>query len=128
MARLARSEYVDPKEIQILHCYQKCVRGAFLCGDDERSGRCFEHRRQWIREKLEFLASVFGIDVLTYTILSNHFHVVLRSRPDVVAGWSDDKVARQWLKLHPFRKNKDGSAAEPTEADIGTIVNNRERA
>ena len=38
-----------------------------------------------IRDRLEFLASVFAIDVLTYTVLSNHLHLVLRSRPDVAA-------------------------------------------
>ena len=27
----------------------------------------------------------FGIDLLSFAILSNHFHLILRSRPDVVA-------------------------------------------
>jgi hypothetical protein len=55
--------------------------------------------------------------------MSNHIHLVLRSRPDVVASWSDDEVARRWLRLFPVRREKDGSAAEPKEADIATIVN-----
>ena len=37
---------------------------------------------------MAFLASAFGIDVLAYTAMSNRLHVVLRSRPDVVASWS----------------------------------------
>ncbi|TWU02036.1 hypothetical protein Pla100_17720 [Neorhodopirellula pilleata] len=32
-------------------------------------GQSYEHRRGWIRERLEFLASVFGIDCLTYTVM-----------------------------------------------------------
>ena len=72
MARLARREMIDPSEIQVCHAVSRCVRRAFLCGDDPVSGESYEHRRQWIRDRLEFLASVFGIDCLTYAIMSNH--------------------------------------------------------
>ena len=65
MARLARREMIDPSEMQICHTISRCVRRAFLCGDDPVSGESYEHRRQWIRDRLEFLASVFGIDCLT---------------------------------------------------------------
>ncbi len=127
MPRLARGEVLDPAEVQIVHCVQRCVRRAFLCGDDPISGQSFEHRREWIRQRLEFLASVFAIDCLTYTVMHNHIHLVLRSRPDVLATWSDEEVARRWLRLFPHRRNKDGSPAEPTEPEIGMIVNDPER-
>ena len=39
----------------------------------------------------------FGIHLLCQAILSNHIHLVLRSRPDVVAEWADSEVARRWL-------------------------------
>jgi REP element-mobilizing transposase RayT len=121
---------MDPGQVQIFHCMHRCVRRAFLCGNDPYSGVCYDHRRQWIRERLEFLASVFGIDCLTYTILENHLHLVLRSRPDVVAGWSDQEVARRWLRLfpkrRPKRRPKEGSTPEPTQAEINSIVNDRE--
>ena len=123
MARLARREMIDPSEIQICHTISRCVRRAFLCGNDPAGGESYEHRRQWIRDRLEFLASVFGIDCLTYAIMSNHVHLVLRSRPDVVATWRDEEVARRWLRLFPVRRERDGSAAEPTEAEIAAIVN-----
>ena len=74
MTRQARYEVIDPAEVQVLHCVQRCVRRAFLCGQDPYSGESFEHRRDWIRQRLEFLASVFGVDCLTYTVLSNHLH------------------------------------------------------
>lgn len=69
MPRLARGEYIDPGEIQIVHGVQRCVRRAFLCGDDPLTGQSFEHRREWIRARQEFLASVFGIDCLTYAVM-----------------------------------------------------------
>ena len=92
MARQARGKSMDPAKVQVFHTVQRCVRRAFLCGEDAVSGKSYDHRKQWIRERLEFLASVFGIDLLTYTVMSNHLHLVLRSRPDVVADWSNQEV------------------------------------
>lgn len=122
MPRQARYDLVEPAEVQVLHCVQRCVRRAFLCGEDRFTGQSFEHRREWIRDRLEFLAGVFGVDCLTYTVLSNHLHVVLRSRPDVVATWSDEQVARRWLKLFPKRREKDGSPSLPSKPEIDMIT------
>lgn len=51
MPRLARGEYLAPDEIQIVHAVQRCVRSAFLCGEDSYTGQSYEHRRQWIRDR-----------------------------------------------------------------------------
>jgi hypothetical protein len=64
---------------------------------------------------------------LTYTVLSNHLHVVLRSRPDVVATWADDEVARRWLKLFLKHRLNDGTADEPSDEEIKMIVGQPER-
>ena len=127
MARQARGEYLNPHEVQVVHAVQRCVRQAFLCGLDKNTGKDYEYRRQWIRNRFEFLASVFGIDCLTYTVMSNHLHLVLRSRPDVVKAWSDDEVARRWWKLFPQKKDKNGKAAAPSDSDLGMIINNPTR-
>ena len=121
MPRQARGEVVDPTEVQVLHCVQRCVRRAFLCGKDPLSGKDYEHRRLWIRRRLEFLASVFAIDCLTFSVMHNHLHLVLRSRPDVLATWTDEEVASRWLRLFPKRRNKDGSPAEPTDVELSLI-------
>ena len=127
MARQARGEYLNPHEVQIVHCVQRCVRQAFLCGLDRNTGVDYEHRRVWIRNRLEFLASVFGVDCLTYSVMSNHIHIVLRARPDVVKEWSDDEVAKRWWKLFPQKKDQTGKALEPTDADLGMMLNNPSR-
>jgi REP element-mobilizing transposase RayT len=96
MARVNRREVLAEGEIQVVHCVNRCVRRGFLCGTDDLTGQNYEHRRQWIRNRIEFLAGIFGIDVLGFSVMSNHLHVVLRSRPDVVTEWSDEDVARRW--------------------------------
>ncbi len=126
MGRPARSEQFVATEIGIVHTIQRCVRRTFLAGVDRGSGNDYSHRRQWIRRRLEALASVFGIDVLSYAIMSNHMHLVLRNRPDIVAAWSDREVAIRWLRVFPGRRIED-HLAEPTENDVNLLVNQPER-
>jgi REP element-mobilizing transposase RayT len=109
-----------------VHAVQRCVRRAFLTGVDEKTGKDFSYRREWIRRRLEALASVFGVDVLTYAILSNHLHVILRNRPDVVAAWTDEQVAVRWLRVFPGRR-LDEQLAEPTQSDVRMLAGNAER-
>ena len=49
------------------------------------------------------------------------FHLILRSRPDVVATWDDTEVARRWLILCPVRKSADGGPTEPSEPELNSI-------
>jgi hypothetical protein len=126
MPRPLRSELFDPHQVGIVHCIQRCVRRAFLAGLDPVSGRNYESRREWIRARLECLASVFGIDVLTYAILSNHMHIILRTRPDVVAQWSDEEVARRWLSIFPGQR-VDEFLGQPTRSSIDALVHDQAR-
>lgn len=121
MGRPARAETFDSREICIVHAVQRCVRRAYLTGIDDKTGRDYSQRREWIRRRMEALASCFGIDVLTYAILSNHMHVILRNRPDVVATWSDEEVALRWLRVFPGRR-LDEQLAEPTESDVKMLA------
>jgi hypothetical protein len=105
MARLVRADLVDPSEVATFHCLNRCVRRGYLCGDDPHTGHNYNHRKQWLEERLEWLAAHFGIDLIGFSILSNHFHLILRSRPDVVAAWDDSEVARRWMMLCPVRKD-----------------------
>ena len=71
---------------------------------------------------MAFLAGNFAVDVLAFSIMSNHIHVVVRNRPDIVAGWSDEEVARRWWNLFPKRKDRDRQPAEPTDAELSMIT------
>ena len=127
MARMPRKYVVDEDEVGVYHCINRCVRRAFLCGTDQVSGKCFDHRKQFIQDRLEFLAGVFGIDVLAFAVMSNHLHIVLRNRPDVVKSWSDDEVARRWWKLFPKRRDESGEAAVPGDSDLSMITGDAEK-
>ena len=126
MGRPPRSEQFDPDHICIVHTVQRCVRRAYLAGEDSVTGKDFGFRREWIRRRIESLASVFAMDVLNYTVLSNHMHLVLRNRPDVTATWSDREVAVRWLRVYPGRRI-DEQLAEPTETDIETLVRDEKK-
>ena len=121
MARIARVEVFAPDEIAIVHVLNRTVRRCFLLGNDPLTGRNYDHRKLWLEDQLRRLAAWFGIDLLCHAVLSNHFHLVLRSRPDVVATWDDSEVARRWWMLCPLRKDDQGNPAEPTEADLNMI-------
>jgi hypothetical protein len=123
MARPSRAEIFDPNEVAIAHVYNRTVRRCFLMGDDALSGKNFDHRKTWIEEWLRQFAALFGIDLICYAIMSNHFHLILRSRPDVVATWDNREVARRWLMLCPIRRCADSKPLPPTEAEINLIAN-----
>jgi REP element-mobilizing transposase RayT len=118
MARQNRRDLFDPHEVGVYHCMQRTVRRAWLCGQDPLTGKSFEHRRAWIQKRMEKIAASYGLDVLSYAIMANHIHVIVRNRPDVVATWNDEQVVRRWWNLFPMRRNADRSPAEPTESEI----------
>ncbi|WP_044256991.1 transposase, partial [Rhodopirellula sp. SWK7] len=126
MPRPSREEQFQTGEICIVHAVQRCVRRAFLAGVDAATGKDYSFRKEWIRRRMEALASVFGIDVLSYAIMSNHLHVILRNRPDVVARWSDAEVAIRWLRVFPGRRMEE-HLAEPTEHEVKVLAANAER-
>lgn len=126
MPRSPRSEQFCVEEICIVHSIQRCVRKAWLAGVDPVSGIDYSFRKEWIRRRMEALASVFAIDVLSYAIMSNHMHQILRNRPDVCAQWSDEEVAIRWLRVFPGRRMEE-HLAEPTENDVKTLVRDKTR-
>ena len=126
MPRPQRAEQFDPAEVCVVHVVQRCVRRAFLAGVDHATGKDYSFRKEWIRRRMEALASVFAVDILTYAVMSNHLHQILRNRPDVVAQWSDEEVAVRWLRVFPGRRLEE-HLAEPTESDVQTLCSDKER-
>ncbi len=127
MSRLPRIELFAADEVAVVHVMNRVVRRCFLLGHDPLTGKNYDHRKVWVEDQLHLLAAHFGIDLLGFSILSNHFHLILRSRPDCVEKWDDTEVARRWLMLCPVRKAADHQAEEPNEMELNTIRNIPER-
>ena len=61
-----RSNLISLEDTPYYHCVSRCVRRAFLCGDDFYSGQSYEHRREWITSRLGVLANMFCIEICAY--------------------------------------------------------------
>ncbi|XZE20832.1 hypothetical protein SH449x_000720 [Pirellulaceae bacterium SH449] len=77
MARISRVEIFAPDEVAIVHCVNRTVRICFLLGEDPVTGKNFDHRNARMEIELRNLAKSMGIDLLGYSILSNHYHLIL---------------------------------------------------
>ena len=95
----ARSSLIDAGSTPYYHCVARCVRRAYLCGEDHLTGKNFEHRRQWVVDRLQMLVSIFAIEVCSYAVMSNHYHVVLHINARQVERWDRDEVLRRWTSL-----------------------------
>ncbi len=102
---IARASLIPPGSPGTYHCVQRCVRRAFLCGVDRYSGQSFEHRKDWIEQRLRLLAECFAIAIHAYAVMSNHLHLVVQIDPATVDGWSDEAVAARWVRLFPPRED-----------------------
>ena len=115
----ARYRQVCVDNTPYYHCISRCVRRAFLCGSDPVSGYDFDHRRQWIIDRIKLLCSVFAVDLCAYAIMSNHYHIVVKISSTQVAEWSDEEVAQRWMKIfkgpllmHQYLGNADLTRSE----------------
>jgi hypothetical protein len=98
-----RLQTVDSDTPGFFHCMSRCVRRAFLCGEDVYSGRSYEHRKTWVEERLLALAECFAVGLYAYAVMSNHVHIVLHVDPQVAKAWSEEEVAERWVRVFPVR-------------------------
>lgn len=94
-----RTTLVSLAETPWYHVVSRCVRRAYLCGEDAWSGQSYEHRRGWIVERVKQLAGVFAIDVAAYAVMSNHYHLVVRVDVERTRDWNRDEILRRWTAL-----------------------------
>ncbi|WP_372972176.1 transposase [Marinobacter sp.] len=95
-----REQLVLIADTPYYHVVSRCVRRTFLCGYDRDTGRNYEHRRQWIEDRIRILSSLFAIDVCSYAVMSNHYHLVVKLSPEQAEGWGDDEVLARWSSLY----------------------------
>ncbi|MCP4295139.1 MAG: transposase [Proteobacteria bacterium] len=121
---ISRKQQISLEETTYYHCMARCVRRAFLCGEDSVSGQNFDHRKQWLEDRIYELASIFSVKICAYAVMSNHYHLVLHVDREAAQQWSDDEVIRRWgeifkHKTKPSRKSLDEEKGKPlSDADI----------
>lgn len=91
-----RKQLVSLADTPWYHCVSRCVRRAWLCGVDPYDGQDYSHRRQWVVDRMNKLIQAYSIDVASYAIMSNHYHLVLRVDSEQAAQWSWQEVIKQW--------------------------------
>ena len=74
---IARKRQVSLADTRYYHCISRCVRRAFLCGEDHFTGQSYEHRRGWVEDRLLALAKVFCIDTVKKLNKTPIFNFVL---------------------------------------------------
>jgi len=95
------------------------VRRSFLCGEDKATGTNYEHRRQWIEDRIRVLSSIFPVDICAYAVMSNHLHLVVKLCPDEADLWSADETLQRWTSLFKgpllVQKHTSGKDLNPIE-------------
>jgi REP element-mobilizing transposase RayT len=107
--------------VGVYHCFNRLVQRRPLFGFDALTGKDYNYRKLWVRDRLKQLAGAMAIEILDYAILDNHLHLVLRNRPDIVTSWSDEEVARRWWFVCPLRRNEDDSIPDPKPCEIALM-------
>ena len=63
------------------HVVSRCVRRSWLRGVDRFARTNYEHRKYWLEQRMLHLAQYFAVAIDAFTIMSNHFHLVVYFDP-----------------------------------------------
>ncbi|MDW6005215.1 transposase [Vibrio mangrovi] len=96
----ARSQQICPEITPYYHCVSRCVRRSFLCGYDSYSGKSYEHRRDWVESRIFELAAIYCIRICSYSVMSNHYHLVVFIDREAALALSAYEVIELWCTEH----------------------------
>ena len=119
---ISRYLLIPPGKEGVYHVRSRCIRRAFLLGWDPYSEKNYDHRKDWVYNRLRFLVTCFGIEVCGFSIMINHTHLILRTLPQKAQAWSNKEVAFRWLTLYPRRRDLQGNAQPPTDSEIDILL------
>ena len=87
-----RKSPISVDDTPYYHLVSRCVRRSFLCGIDPTTGESYEHRRDWIEQRIRLLASLFALNICAYAVMTNHLHIVVKLNPNAAQVWSAQDV------------------------------------
>ncbi|OGT80660.1 MAG: hypothetical protein A3H91_15305 [Gammaproteobacteria bacterium RIFCSPLOWO2_02_FULL_61_13] len=121
-----RSSLVSVLDTPYYHCICRCVRRAWLCGEDAFTGKTFEHRKPWMLTRLKLLTDTFALDLCAYALMSNHYDLVVRLDPLQAKTWSGQEVMARWMRLFRgpefMRRTLTGEVLHPEESRLVETV------
>lgn len=88
--RTARIKIAAQEATAVYHCMTRTVNGERVIDDPAK---------EVLRKQLWLTAEFCGVEILTYAILSNHFHVLVRVPQKTVP--PDAELLRRYRLLHP---------------------------
>jgi len=56
---IVRRNTIDLESTPYYHIVSRCVRRSFLCGEDPVTGNNFDHRKQWLVDRIKTLGEIF---------------------------------------------------------------------
>ena len=101
----AHANQVDLSITPYYRCTARCVRRAYLCGNDKYTGENLNKRKRWIVERIHFVADVFAIDVCAYAVMNNHLHLILHVDEARAQQWSDDEIIRRYCSVYSMAQD-----------------------
>lgn len=88
--RTARIKIAAEEGTAVYHCMTRTVNGERVIDDPAK---------EVLRKQLWLTAEFCGVEILTYAIMSNHFHVLVRVPQKSVP--NDTELLRRHRLLHP---------------------------
>jgi putative transposase len=89
--RMRRIKVAAAEQAAVYHCVTRTVNGEFLFDEQAR-----EMMRKHLRQAERFC----GVEILTFCILSNHFHVLVKV-PQLPSSLSDAQLLARYQALYP---------------------------
>ena len=112
IARPLRKLVMPSDEVGYYHVYNRCVRGGFLLAASAASGQS-DPRKDWIQSHIQYLCQGFAVEVCDFCLMDNHFHLILRNRPDLVPRYSDEEVVRRWWHIQRKQRGESELPVDP---------------
>ncbi len=122
-----RCETVSSTEKGVYHIHSEFTQGFHYLGQDPVGKRFCGYRRQWIIDKCNSLCRTFPVTILSITVRTHCYDMVVRFDPTLPRRWSDREVVERWSRYFVLCRDDADKRRELTEEDFEEILDNPDR-